>query len=134
MMLYSGGAKLVYGGNRTNAQIEPTILDNVSPKMALVEKETFGPVAPIINAKNFENAIKIMNYTSFGLNAGIVSNNLKNVKTFIQKAKVGGIRINLPNSFRNEVLPFGGIMDSVYGRAGIISAINEMTNLKTILW
>ena len=99
-----------------------------------MKKETFGPVAPIIRAESFENAIELMNDTTFGLNAGIVTNNLNNVKEFIKKARVGGIRINLPTSYRNEVLPFCGLMDSGYGRAGIISAINEMTNLKTILW
>ena len=128
------GAQLIYGGNRSGAQIEPTILDLVIPDMEIVKKETFGPVAPIIRADSIENAIEIMNDTTFGLNAGIVTNNLSNLKQFIKKAKVGGIRINVPTSYRNEVLPFGGLKDSGYGRAGIISAINEMTNLKTILW
>ena len=128
------GAQLIYGGNRRSAQIEPTIIDLVLPDMEIVKKETFGPVAPILRAESFENAIELMNDTTFGLNAGIVTNNLNNVKEFIKKARVGGVRINLPTSYRNEVLPFGGLMDSGYGRGGIISAINEMTNLKTILW
>ena len=102
--------------------------------MEIVRKETFGPVAPIIKSESLEDAINIMNDTSFGLNAGIVTNNLINLKKFIKKANVGGVRVNLPTSFRNEVLPFGGLKDSGYGRAGIIYAINEMSNLKTILW
>lgn len=128
------GAKLIYGGDRNGAQIIPTILDSISPDMEIVRKETFGPVAPIIKSESLEDAINIMNDTSFGLNAGIVTNNLINLKKFIKKANVGGVRVNLPTSFRNEVLPFGGLKDSGYGRAGIISAINEMSNLKTILW
>jgi len=127
------GADMLCGGNRFNAQLEPTVLDNITMNMEIVKKETFGPVAPIIRSKNFEHALEIMNDTTFGLNAGIVTNNLSNLKRFIKKAKVGGIRINMPTSQRNEVLPFGGMNDSGYGRGGIISAIKEMTNIKTII-
>ena len=113
-------------------------------KFADIVTHSFHPVKQITtgeggalltnNKKIFENAIELMNDTTFGLNAGIVTNNLNNVKQFIKQARVGGIRINLPTSQRNEVLPFGGLMDSGYGRGGIISAVKEMTNLKTILW
>jgi acyl-CoA reductase-like NAD-dependent aldehyde dehydrogenase len=128
------GAHILCGGNRFNAQLEPTVIDYITMNMEIVKNETFGPVAPIIRSKNFEHAIEIVNDTTFGLNAGIVTNNLSNLNNFISGTKVGGIRINMPTSQRNEVLPFGGMNNSGYGRGGIISTINEMTNIKTIIW
>jgi len=127
------GASILTGGNRIGAQLWPTVLDNASMEMQILKEETFGPVAPILNCNNFDEAIQIVNNTKFGLNAAIVSNNHNNINTFIKKAVVGGVRINAASSFRNEMLPFGGINLSGYGRGGIKYAMKEMSNLKTVL-
>ena len=86
---------------------------------------------PIFNT--IEDAIKIVNSTNYGLNAALISNNYSNIKKFIKDVVVGGVRINAASSFRNEMLPFGGINYSGYGRGGIRYAMKEMSNLKTIL-
>lgn len=127
------GANILTGGERNRAQVMPTVLNSVEMRMELVKEETFGPVAPIIDCDSFENAIDIVNQTSFGLNAALCSNNHENIRKFIKSVVVGGVRINAPSSFRNEILPFGGINDSGYGRGGIIYAMKEMSNLKTVL-
>ena len=127
------GAILLTGGSRRGAQLTPAVIDNTSMKMDLLKEETFGPVAPIINCTNFDHAIEIVNATKFGLNASLISNNNKNIKKFIKKVVVGGVRINAASSYRNEMLPFGGINNSGYGRGGILYAMKEMSNLKTVL-
>ena len=129
----SKGAVLLTGGNRNGAQITPTVIDKTTMSMELVSDETFGPVMPIIECDNIDHAIKITNSTKFGLNASLISNSHSNINSFIKNVVVGGVRINAASSYRNEMLPFGGINNSGYGRGGIIYAIKEMTNLKTIL-
>jgi aldehyde dehydrogenase (NAD+) len=129
----SDGAVLLSGGSRNGAQIIPAIIDKVTMSMELVKDETFGPVMPILECQNIDDAIRIVNDTKFGLNASLISNNHSNINKFIKSVVVGGVRINAASSFRNEMLPFGGINKSGYGRGGIIYAIKEMTNLKTIL-
>ena len=127
------GAKILLGGKRLGAQIQPTVIDKVTSRMEIVREETFGPVAPILECENFDQAISIVNNTKFGLNASLISNSHSNIQKFIKKVNVGGIRINAASSFRNEMLPFGGTNISGYGRGGIIYAMKEMSNLKTIL-
>ncbi len=127
------GAKIIIGGKRINAQIYPTILDNVNMQMEIVAEETFGPVAPIITVDSFSRAIDVVNSTSFGLNSALISNNHKHINQFIKNVITGGIRINEASSFRNEMLPYGGTKISGYGRGGIRYAMKEMSNLKTIL-
>ena len=129
----SDGAVLLSGGGRNGAQITPAIIDKVNMSMELIKDETFGPVMPILECQNIDDAIRIVNDTKFGLNASLISNDHSNINKFIKKVVVGGVRINAASSFRNEMLPFGGINKSGYGRGGIIYAIKEMTNLKTIL-
>jgi len=127
------GAKLLTGGIRTGAQITPAVVSETNMEMDLVKEETFGPVMPIIDCEDFQHAIQIVNDTKFGLNAALVSDCHSNINTFIKSVIVGGIRINAASSFRNEMMPFGGINHSGYGRGGIIYAMKEMTNLKTVL-
>lgn len=127
------GAILLTGGNRRGALITPTVLDKTTMKMKILEEETFGPVAPILECDDFDDAIRIVNDTRFGLNAALISNNHANINAFIKRVIVGGVRINAATGFRNEMLPFGGINLSGYGRGGIKYAMKEMSNLKTIL-
>lgn len=127
------GAQIITGGNRVNAQIYPTIIDNVNMEMEIVAEETFGPIAPIISVESFEHAIEVVNSTPFGLNSALISNNHRNINYFIKNVITGGIRINEASSFRNEMLPYGGTKISGYGRGGIRYAMKEMCNLKTIL-
>lgn len=127
------GAKILSGGKRIGAQLEPTIIDKITMNMEIVKEETFGPVAPVLDCVDFDDAISIVNATKFGLNASLISNNHINIQKFIKRVVVGGIRINAASSFRNEMLPFGGTNLSGYGRGGIIYAMKEMSNLKTVL-
>jgi len=129
----SDGAKLLYGGKRNGALMEPALMDYVLPHSRLVSEETFGPVAPVMRIKNLEEAISVANQTDYGLNAGILTHRLDWIFQFSKNVKVGGIRVNEATGFRNENIPFGGIKKSGFGRSGVQSAIEEMTNLKTVV-
>jgi lactaldehyde dehydrogenase len=128
------GAELLIGGKRSNAFYWPTILDNISLDAQMVRTETFGPVAPIIRIDTIEEAVQIANDTPYGLQAGLFTDNLKNIKYAISNIESGALIINGPPGFRVESLPFGGVKNSGMGREGVKYAIHEMTEVKTIVY
>lgn len=129
----TNGAKTLCGAKREGAVYWPTVLDHVNPSFRLVKEETFGPIAPIIRVKDFDEAIETANCTSYGLQSGIFTNDLKKAMEAAIKIQAGAVMINEGPGFRAEHLPFGGVKDSGIGREGVKYAIHEMTRLKTIV-
>ena len=127
------GAKLLCGHARNGALYPPTVLDHVSPKSRMVVEETFGPTAPIIHVRDVEEAVKISNSTQYGLQSGVVTNNLQHIKYVIANLKVGAVNINEGPQFDSPNIPFGGVKQSGIGREGVRYAIQEMTYVKTIV-
>jgi lactaldehyde dehydrogenase len=128
------GARLLLGGRRKDALFWPTILDEVPRDVLMVRKETFGPVAPIIRFNSLKEAIKIANETEYGLQAGIFTNNLTTIKYAMKNIETGTVIINGSPGFRIESLPFGGVKNSGIGREGVKYAIQEMTEIKTVIF
>ena len=128
----SNGAKILTGGKRNNAFYEPTVLDNVTPDMDLVKRETFGPVAPIIRVSSLEEAIQIANSTEYGLQAGVFTNNYKNAMKCVNEIDAGSVFVNKQSTFRTDNMPFGGFKNSGVGKEGIKYAVSEMTKTKLI--
>lgn len=128
-----GGARLLLGNNRCGALYSPTVLDNVTPKMEVVMRETFGPVTPILTFNSIDEAIFISNSTSYGLSAGICSNRLDWITQFSKELNVGSVNVWEVPGFRIELTPFGGIKDSGLGhKEGVREAFKNYTNLKTL--
>ncbi len=128
----SDGAKLLLGGKRTGAQIEPTVLGNVSRESEVVAKESFGPLAPIIAIKDLDDAIAYYNGGNFGLSTGIVTNDLSKALKAAKHLRTGTTNINEVPGYRIESSPFGGIKDSGLGiKEGVIEAKKFMQNTKT---
>lgn len=125
------GAKILLGGKKMGAVVEPTILDMVSPESMLVRKETFGPLAPIMRFDTIEEAVELSNSTEYGLQAGVYTNSIRNMDYFSDNLDVGAVIINGPPGFRVESIPFGGVKKSGVGREGVKYAIEEMTRIKT---
>jgi acyl-CoA reductase-like NAD-dependent aldehyde dehydrogenase len=117
------GAKLLYGGRRLSGDIydrgyfiEPTIFDDVTPRMKLAQEEVFGPVLAIMTAENFDEALHIANSTTFGLSGSIYTNDLGRAMKFVQDSEVGMIHINSPTLGGEAQAPFGGIKESGVGQ------------------
>jgi len=127
------GAALLVGNKRERATYWPTILDNVTLKTDLVCTETFGPVAPIIRFKTKEEAVEIANSTIYGLQCGVFTDSLDNVKYFAKNIEAGAVIFNEGPGFRAEHLPFGGSKQSGLGREGVKYAIREMSEVKTVV-
>jgi len=126
------GAKLLLGGVRKGALLEPTVIANVPRNAEMVVKESFGPLAPIMEFSDVDDAITLANSTAYGLSSGIVTNNLANIMRFVKELRMGTVNINEAPGYRIECSPFGGIKDSGLGiKEGVIEAIKCFSFVKT---
>jgi len=126
------GAKVLLGGKRKGALMEPTVISNVPRNADMVVHESFGPLAPILTFKDIDDAIALSNSTAYGLSSGIVTNNMSYALRFIKELKVGTVNINEVPGYRIESSPFGGIKDSGLGiKEGVIEAMKCFTFVKT---
>ncbi|WP_183576094.1 phosphonoacetaldehyde dehydrogenase [Mucilaginibacter sp. X5P1] len=126
------GAKVLLGGKRTGALLEPTVIINVPRDAQMVVQESFGPLAPILTFKDIDDAIQLSNSTAFGLSSGIVTANMENAIRFVKELQVGTVNINEVPGYRTERSPFGGIKDSGLGiKEGVVEAIKCFTYVKT---
>jgi acyl-CoA reductase-like NAD-dependent aldehyde dehydrogenase len=114
------GARLAHGGERLRRDTEgyymaPAIFTDTAPGMRINREEIFGPVAAVIRARNYEEALAIANDTPFGLSAGIVTTSLKHASHFKRHAQSGLVMVNLPTAGLDYHVPFGGRKKSSYG-------------------
>jgi len=126
------GARVLLGGKRQGALLEPTVIADVPRNADMVVKESFGPLAPIMEFEDIDDAINLANSTSYGLSSGIVTNNMANTIRFIKELRMGTVNINEVPGYRIECSPFGGIKDSGLGiKEGVIEAIKCFSFVKT---
>jgi acyl-CoA reductase-like NAD-dependent aldehyde dehydrogenase len=130
----SSGAKLIAGGKRQNATIEPAILMDVAPDMELCCKEVFGPVAAIHSYGKLDEAVNAVNASEYGLQAGLCTRDIAKAFTAARQLRVGGVIINDVPAYRADHMPYGGVKKSGVGREGPEFAVEEMTELKLICW
>ncbi|MGD8534984.1 MAG: aldehyde dehydrogenase family protein [Candidatus Aminicenantes bacterium] len=127
---FESGARIVAGGKREGSMFEPTILENVKPELRISWLEAFAPVVVIYRYKDFEDALKGVNYSIYGLQAGIFTGNLNKAFRAYEALDVGGVIINDIPTFRIDHMPYGGVKESGFGREGLKYAIEEMTEMK----
>lgn len=127
------GAKVLCGHKRKGAIYPPTVVDHVNPKSDMVINETFGPIAPVLRVKDVKEACEVANSTEFGLQSGVVTNNLENIRYCIKNLKVGAVNINEGPQYDMPNIPFGGVKQSGIGREGIRYAMQEMTYVKCVV-
>ena len=96
----------------------------------IVNLETFGPVAPFIRVRGFDEAIEVANSTKYGLQAGVFTQSLARAMEAAKRVQAGAGIINNAPGYRAEHLPFGGVKDSGIGREGVKYAVEAMTRLK----
>jgi glyceraldehyde-3-phosphate dehydrogenase (NADP+) len=127
------GAKILFGGKRKGVMFEPTILENVQPELRISWLEAFAPIVVIYPYKDFSEALKAVNYSIYGLQAGIFTNDLKKAFQAYEVLDVGGVIINDIPTFRIDHMPYGGVKQSGFGREGVKYAMEEMTELKLMV-
>ena len=127
------GAQLLCGGKRKGAFFDATVLDHVQKDMELVQKETFGPVSPVIRVKNLDEAIEVANSTPYGLQAGVFTSSIENAKKAVRGIEAGSVLINKQSTFRTDNMPFGGFKMSGMGKEGVKYAVEDMTRSKMVV-
>jgi acyl-CoA reductase-like NAD-dependent aldehyde dehydrogenase len=135
------GAKLCCGGRRaggfpTDLYAEATVLDGVTPEMAIATEETFGPVVPIIEVASAAEALAATNNSPFGLTAAVFTGDLERGLAFAEQARAGWVNVNASTNLWESHLPFGGRAGSVSGRGRVGGrfAMDAFMEPKTILY
>jgi glyceraldehyde-3-phosphate dehydrogenase (NADP+) len=127
------GARLLYGGKREGTFYSPTILTSTGNSMRVCSDEVFGPVVTIDPFNDFEEALDLINSTRFGLQAGVFTNDIREMDRAFAGLDVGGVVINDVPTFRVDHMPYGGIKDSGLGREGVKYAILDMMEPKILV-
>lgn len=134
------GAKLVFGGKRLDSGEyakgwfhEPTILDNVTPRMRVAKEEIFGPVLSVLKIRSLEEAIEVSNNTLYGLSSSIYTQNINNAYAAIRDIKAGITYINSPTIGAEAHMPFGGVKETGNGhREGGWTVYDFYSEWKTV--
>jgi acyl-CoA reductase-like NAD-dependent aldehyde dehydrogenase len=128
-----GGARLLCGGERTGNVIAPAVLVDVEPAMKVVCEEVFGPVVSIIPFDRIDDAIAAVNDSPWGLASGIYTRSLAVALAAVRRLRTGVLNVNAPSRFRVEHIPYGGLKLSGWGKEGPRYAVQEMTEVKTVI-
>lgn len=127
------GATVLAGGERTGAMLDATLLENVKADSNVNTQEAFGPVAVLSKFSDFDEALKEVNNSSFGLQAGIFTRDIYKIQKAWDELEVGGVVIGDVPSWRVDHMPYGGVKDSGLGREGVRYAIEDMTELRLLV-
>ena len=128
------GGKLLMGGKRIDrlgSFMEPTILTDIKPDNPAFRDEVFGPVAIMFRVKNVEEAIALANNSDFGLGGSVFTKDVARGKRVASRIDTGMVFINHP-TWTAPDLPFGGAMNSGYGRELSSLGIQEFVNKKLV--
>lgn len=127
------GAKLVTGNISEGNILYPTILSDAPEESPVIQCEMFAPVITVNSYKSLDETIRMVNGTSYGLQASIMTNNMEEAMKFTEEVECGGIIINDTCNFRVDQMPYGGMKNSGIGREGPAFAIKEMTEIKMVV-
>ncbi|MGD1083708.1 MAG: aldehyde dehydrogenase family protein [Verrucomicrobiota bacterium] len=129
----AGGAKVLAGGQRDGAVLQPTVLTRVRPDMKVCRQEVFAPLVVLEPYRDFGEAVARVNDSPYGLQAGLFVRDLKAVFQAYADLEVGGVVWNDVPTYRGDPMPYGGVKDSGLGREGVRYAIEEMTEPKVLV-
>lgn len=111
----------------------PCVMTNVRPDMAIVCQEVFAPIVSLIKVESFDEACKMMNDSPYGLQFSLFTNDLALAKHSIDVLDAGGVVINDMPTLRFDIQPYGGVKLSGVGREGPRFAIEEMSEIKSVV-
>ncbi|HSG85677.1 MAG TPA: aldehyde dehydrogenase family protein [Candidatus Limnocylindrales bacterium] len=128
------GGKLVLGGKADGNFFPPTILTDTPVTAQVCSNEAFAPLVVVSRFRSFDDAIHQINDSAFGLQTGVFTNDLRNAWTAFEELEVGGVVLNDIPTYRIDHMPYGGIKDSGHGREGLRYAIDDMTEIKILVF
>lgn len=125
--------KILCGGKRCIAVVEPTVISNASRDCNINAKEVFAPLLTLNEFDDFKKAAEEVSNSDFGLQAGVFTDNIKNAFYAYENIEVGGVVINDVSTYRMDSMPYGGVKQSGIGKEGVRYAIEEMTERKILI-
>lgn len=130
----AAGATLVTGGDRERGVVRPAIVADVPPETDLWRDELFGPAVAVRRISGIEEAIAAANDTRYGLGAGIFTRDVTSAMRFVREVDAGNLHVNWTPLWRADLMPYGGLKGSGIGKEGPRYAVEEMTELKTVVF
>jgi len=127
------GGRLLLGGRAEGTAFPPTILIDTPVSAAVCSNEAFAPLVVAFPFGDFDEAIRLVNDSSFGLQTGVFTNDLANSWAAFNELEVGGVIINDVPTYRIDHMPYGGVKDSGLGREGLRWAIEDMTEVRIMV-
>jgi acyl-CoA reductase-like NAD-dependent aldehyde dehydrogenase len=127
------GARLVTGGTRQGAVYAPTVVADVKPNMRISQEELFGPAVVVTPFDDIDQAIALANDSHYGLAASIFTESLEHAMKFAREVQSGNLHVNWGPQWRADLMPYGGLKESGFGKEGPAYAIQEMTELKLVV-
>lgn len=129
----TSGANLLCGGERDGNMLQAALLENVPKDAAINSEEAFGPVSIISSFSDFDQALKEVNNSQFGLQAGVFTRDIYKAHKAWDELDVGGVVIGDVPSWRVDNMPYGGVKESGLGREGITFAMEDMTEIRLMV-
>jgi len=129
----ASGAKVLTGGERDGSIVAPTVVADVDPSSPFAQDELFGPAVAVSTAADWEAAVAQANGTAYGLSAGIFTSDVASAVRAMREIDAGSIHINWTPLWRADLMPYGGLKGSGIGKEGPRWAVEEMTELKTVV-
>ncbi len=127
------GAKVIHGGEREGALLQPAVLTNVTNDMKVVCEEIFAPVVSMIPFTNIKDCIEEVNKSQYGLQGGIFTQNIDTAFYAAKHVQVGGLMINDSSQYRVDLMPYGGVKGSGWGKEGPKYTIDDMTEERLVV-
>lgn len=128
------GATVLTGGTREGNLWQPTLLTDIDEDMKVACQEIFGPVVSLFKYSDVMDAVRAVDDSSFGLQAGLFTNDMALVHEAFDMLEVGGLMVNDISAFRVDHMPYGGVKRSGFGREGLRYAIREMSEMKLLMY
>ena len=129
-----GGARVLTGGKRNGAQIEPTVIADASPTLKVVCDEVFGPVISLLPYDNIDEVFRMISAGRYGLQTGVFTKSMEIAIRAVRNIRTGGVILNGSSTWRTDQLAYGGVKDSGIGREGPRYSIRDMTEERLVLF
>jgi glyceraldehyde-3-phosphate dehydrogenase (NADP+) len=128
----ASGARLVTGGKRHGAVVQPTIIADVRAEMKVCREELFGPAVAFAPFDSVDEGLALANDSRFGLAASVFTEDLETAMRCVRTLEAGNVHVNWGPQWRADLMPYGGFKDSGFGKEGPRYAVEEMTELKMV--
>lgn len=130
----NGGAKVLTGGKRHGAQIEPTVIVDANPTLKVVCDEVFGPVVSLLPYDDIDAVFQMISNGRYGLQTGVFTKSMEIAIRAVRNIRTGGVILNGSSTWRTDQLAYGGVKDSGIGREGPKYSIRDMTEERLVLF